>query len=87
MGRTERCPKYLCLEFPNPTSPDSYISKSTTVKKKLIRPTKGGQVGLGGYLFNDQNGIMRRTGLQAAYSYTIPLGENENELRKNLAFG
>ncbi len=80
-------PSTYALSFQTRLLRDSYISKSTTVKKKLVRPTRGGQVGLGGYLFNDQNGIMRRTGLQAAYSYTIPLGENENELRKNLAFG
>lgn len=80
-------PSTYALSFQTRLLKDSYISKSTTVKKKLIRPTRGGQVGLGGYLFNDQNGIMRRTGLQAAYSYMIPLGENENELRKNLAFG
>src|SRR5512137_2244083 len=40
---------------------NSYISKSTAVKKKLVKPTKGSRVGLGGYLFSDYNGIMRRT--------------------------
>ena len=30
--------------------------------KRLVKPTKGGKVGLGGYVFNDNNGIMRRTG-------------------------
>src|SRR5512133_3911260 len=47
---------------------NSYISKSTSVKKKLIKPTRGGKVGVGGYVFNDENGAMRRTGFQAAYS-------------------
>jgi type IX secretion system PorP/SprF family membrane protein len=65
---------------------NSYISKSTKVRKKLVKPTKGGRVGLGGYVFNDNNGIMRRTGAQAAYAYHIPLGD---PLRSpsNLSFG
>jgi type IX secretion system PorP/SprF family membrane protein len=55
---------------------NSYISKSTSVKKKTVRPTKGGNVGLGGYVFNDKNGIMSRTGILAAYAYHLPLGES-----------
>ena len=53
---------------------NSYISKSTSVRKKMVRPTKGGNVGLGGYVFNDRNGIISRTGLLAAYAYHIQLG-------------
>jgi type IX secretion system PorP/SprF family membrane protein len=54
---------------------DSYISKSTSVRKKFIKPTRGGNVGIGGYLFNDNNGIMHRTGIQAAYAYHISMGK------------
>ena len=53
---------------------NSYISKSTSVRKKMVRPTKGGNVGLGGYVFNDRNGIISRTGLLAAYAYHIQMG-------------
>jgi type IX secretion system PorP/SprF family membrane protein len=65
---------------------DSYISKATSVRKKLIRPTKGGKVGLGGYIFSDYNGIMRRTGFQAAYSYHISMGQTGG-YPNDLAFG
>ena len=65
---------------------NSYISKSTSVKKKVIRPTKGSRVGVGGYVFNDNNGIMRRTGFQAIYAYHIPMGQAE-DYPKNLSFG
>lgn len=68
---------------------NSYISKATSVRKKLIRPTKGGKVGLGGYLFSDYNGIMRRTGFEAAYSYHIAMGQTggyPNDLALGLAF-
>jgi len=65
---------------------NSYISKSTAVRKKLVKPTKGGNVGLGGYVFNDQNGIMRRTGMQAVYAYHIAMGKTGG-VPNNLSFG
>jgi type IX secretion system PorP/SprF family membrane protein len=61
---------------------NSYITKATTVRKKIDRPTKGGRVGLGGYLFSDHNGIMHRTGFQFAYAYHLPIEEE-----KQLSFG
>lgn len=80
-------PSTYALSFQTRLLKDSYISQSTTVKKKLIRPTKGGQVGIGGYLFNDNNGIMHRTGLQGAYSYSIPMGKEEDDYSRSLSFG
>ena len=56
---------------------DSYITKSTAVRKKISRPTKGGRVGVGGYLFSDHNGIMHRTGIQLAYAYHLPVGDEQ----------
>lgn len=61
---------------------DSYITKSTAVRKKISRPTKGGRVGVGGYLFSDHNGIMHRTGIQMAYAYHLPVGDEQQ-----LSFG
>jgi type IX secretion system PorP/SprF family membrane protein len=81
-----QAPNTYALSFQTRVLNDSYISKSTTVRKKLVRPTKGGRVGAGGYVFSDNNGIMRRTGIQAAYAYHIPLGSDEEENR-DLAFG
>src|SRR5512135_3689567 len=80
-------PSTYALSFQTRILRNSYISKSTTVKKKLVKPTKGGQVGIGAYGFSDYNGIMRRTGVQMAYAYHIPLGDAENENTRNLAFG
>jgi type IX secretion system PorP/SprF family membrane protein len=65
---------------------NSYISKATSVRKKLIRPTKGGKVGLGGYIFSDYNGIMRRTGFEAAYAYHISMGQTGG-YPNDLSFG
>jgi len=82
-----QAPSTYALSFQTRILKNSFISKSTTVKRKLVRPTKGGQVGLGGYVFNDNNGIMHRTGAQIAYSYNIPMGEEDDENTQNLAFG
>jgi len=65
---------------------NSYISRSTSVRKKMIRPTKGGNVGVGGYVFNDRNGIMRRTGILAAYAYHLQVG-NTGGVPNYLSFG
>jgi len=51
----------------------SYISKSTFVRRRTRHPSRGGRVGLGGYLFNDQNGILSRNGFQFSYAYHIPM--------------
>jgi type IX secretion system PorP/SprF family membrane protein len=67
-------PHTFAASFQTRILKDSYISKSTSVKKKMVRPTKGGNVGLGGYIFNDRNGIISRTGILAAYAYHIQLG-------------
>ncbi len=72
----EQNPGTYAASFQTRILKNSYISKSTSVKKKLVRPTKGSRVGLGGYVFNDNNGIMRRTGFQAIYAYHIPMGQD-----------
>jgi type IX secretion system PorP/SprF family membrane protein len=79
-------PSTYAASFQTRILKNSYISKSTTVRKKLVKPTKGGRVGVGGYLFNDNNGIMRRTGGQVAYAYHIPMGMKDNSTN-SLSFG
>ena len=79
-------PSTYAASFQTRILKDSYISKSTAVKKDIVKPTKGGKVGLGGYIFNDNNGIMRRTGFQGTYAYHIAMGQT-NGIPNNLAFG
>jgi type IX secretion system PorP/SprF family membrane protein len=79
-------PSTYAASFQTRILKNSYISKSTSVRKKLIKPTKGGKVGLGGYVFNDNNGIMRRSGIQAAYAYHIQMGRTSG-IPNNLSFG
>ncbi len=72
-------PSTYAASFQTRILKNSFISKSTSVRKKIIKPTKGGKVGLGGYIFNDNNGIMKRTGMLLAYSYHIPLGQDRRD--------
>jgi type IX secretion system PorP/SprF family membrane protein len=81
-----QAPSTYAASFQTRILKNSFISKSTSVRKKLVKPTKGGKVGLGGYVFNDNNGIMRRTGLQGAYAYHIPLGLTGG-VPNNMSFG
>ncbi len=82
----EDSPGTYAASFQTRLLKNSYISKTTSVRKKLVKPTKGGNVGLGGYIFNDNNGIMRRTGFQAVYAYHIPMGKT-GSVPNDLAFG
>jgi type IX secretion system PorP/SprF family membrane protein len=82
-------PSTYAASFQTRILKNSFISKSTAVRKKIIKPTKGGKVGLGGYVFNDNNGIMKRTGFQLDYAYHIPMGRTDgvpNDLSFGLAF-
>lgn len=79
-------PSTYAASFQTRLLKNSYISKSTAVRKKLIKPTKGSKVGLGGYIFSDNNGIFRRTGAQAAYAYHISMGQTGG-YPNNLSFG
>jgi type IX secretion system PorP/SprF family membrane protein len=84
-----QAPRTYAASFQTRILKNSYISKATPVRKEIVRPTKGGNVGLGGYIFSDNNGIMRRTGLQAIYSYHIKMGQSggyPNDLAFGLAF-
>jgi type IX secretion system PorP/SprF family membrane protein len=79
-------PSTYAASFQTRILQNSFISKSTAVRKKIIKPTKGGKVGLGGYIFNDNNGIMKRTGMLLAYSYHIPMGRTGG-IPNDLSFG
>ncbi|MFP4557262.1 MAG: type IX secretion system membrane protein PorP/SprF [Bacteroidales bacterium] len=49
----------------------SFRNRSRMIKNRVRRRRPSGRVGFGGYLFNDMNGSVRRTGLQATYAYHI----------------
>lgn len=60
---------------------NSYIARSKSIRKRRKSMSRSGRVGYGLYVFNDQNGAFRRTGLQGAYAYHLTLR------RSQLSFG
>ncbi len=56
---------------------NSYISKSSSVRRRQKLSSRSGKVGLGGYIFNDKNGPINRTGLQLSYAYHIRMQQSQ----------
>ncbi len=55
----------------------SFRNRSRLIKNRVRRRKPSGRVGMGGYVFNDLNGKIRRTGIQGTYSYHIYLRETQ----------
>lgn len=55
----------------------SYLAKTRLIRSGSRRKKPSGRVGLGGYIFNDRNGIINRTGIQGTYAYHITLGDGQ----------
>ena len=73
----DNSPKTHSLSYQTRILKRSYIIKSTAVKKKVFHPSTGGRVGVGGYVFDDRNGLVSRTGFQLTYAYHIWLDETQ----------
>jgi len=56
---------------------NSYISKNASVKRRRRMASRSGKVGLGGYVFNDKNGPIDRTGIQLSYAYHIRMRQSQ----------
>ena len=80
-------PSTYAATFQTTPLQNSFMSKTNKVRKRVSKPSKAGRVGIGGYLFNDNNGIIRRTGFQADYAYHIPMGTSNRGNKDDLAFG
>lgn len=63
----------------------SYVSKSRSVRKRIKRRRPSGKIGIGGYLYNDQNGPIGRTGLELAYSYHMFIRDGQLSLGLSLS--
>jgi type IX secretion system PorP/SprF family membrane protein len=64
-------PKTHALSFQTRILKNSFIAKSASVRFKSTPGSRSGKVGLGGYVFNDQTGLVSRTGIQFTYAYHI----------------
>lgn len=62
-----------------------YIIKDNLFNKRILKPHTEGKVGLGGTVYSDINGLVRRTGFSTSYAYHIWL-QGGTQLSFGLAF-
>ena len=56
---------------------NSFIARNSSIKRRQRMASRSGRVGYGGYIFNDKNGPLNRTGLQLTYAYHIRLRSSQ----------
>ena len=49
----------------------SHVVNVRSINKRSMKPSTKGRVGLGGFIYNDRNGAVDRTGVQGSYAYHI----------------
>lgn len=64
-------PSAYALSFQTRLLKSSHISRSSSVKRRRKSNSRNGNVGLGGYVFNQTNGAVSRTGIKGSYAYHI----------------
>jgi len=74
-------PKTYALSAQTRVLKNSFIFRHKSVRHRRRSMSKGGKVGLGGYIFNDVNGIFSRLGFQGTYAYHLSMH------RSQLSFG
>jgi len=70
-------PGTYALSFQTRVLKKSYISRQSSVKRRQRSGSRSGNVGLGGYLFNDRNGAVERIGLKGTYAYHINFAQSQ----------
>lgn len=78
-------PRTYALSFQTRVMKNSYISRGSSVRRRSKRGSRSGKVGLGGYIFNDKNGAVERTGLKLSYAYHINLQQSQLSFGLSLA--
>lgn len=76
-GGLEGAPATLSVSGQTRLVRNSYISRGRNVKRRRRPMTRGGKVGLGGYLFTDNVGAINKTGFQGTYAYHIAMPEGQ----------
>lgn len=70
-------PGTYALSFQTRILKKSYISKGASVKRRKRSGSRSGNVGVGGYLFNDRNGATERIGFKGTYAYHLNLQQSQ----------
>jgi len=77
-------PSTYALSFQTRFMEDSKITRNKSVRKRSRSASRGGKVGLGGYLFNHKNGAVDRSGLKLTYAYHISFKKSQLSLGLSL---
>ena len=56
---------------------NSFISRSSSIRKRQRVMSRSGKVGVGAYVFTDRNGAFNRTGIQGTYAYHLTLSTSQ----------
>ncbi|MCG8412519.1 MAG: type IX secretion system membrane protein PorP/SprF [Bacteroidales bacterium] len=70
-------PKTQAISGQTRITKTSYVSKSRSVRHKTKRRRPSGRVGIGGHIYNDKNGPIGRTGIEATYAYHLFVNEGQ----------
>ncbi len=70
-------PGTYALSFQTRILKKSYISRGSSVRKRQRRGSRSGNVGVGGYLFNDRNGAVERIGVKGTYAYHLNFSQSQ----------
>ena len=73
----ENSPRTVAISGQSRILKSSQISRRRPVRRRPTLMSRDGNVGLGGYVFNDRNGVIDRTGIQGTYSYHIWMNQNQ----------
>ena len=64
---------------------NSFISRSKSVRRRKRVMSRSGRVGLGGYIFNDINGAISKTGFSGTYAYHLTLNRSQLSMGASLS--
>ena len=67
----QNAPQTFLLSAQTRLLEDSWILKRQKVEKKATKASRAKNIGVGGYIYNDKNGIISRTGVGLTYGYHI----------------
>ena len=70
-------PSTYALSFQTRILKSSYISRSSSIRRRRKSNSRNGKVGLGGYVFNHTNGAVSRTGIKGSYAYHIRFQQSQ----------
>jgi type IX secretion system PorP/SprF family membrane protein len=80
-GNGKDSPKTYALSAQTRWLKNSFIFRSKSIRHRRKSMSRGGKVGIGGYVFNDVNGAFSKSGIQGTYAYHLTLR------RSQLSFG